>query len=150
MPRMTVTNRRTMLPADFLDAHHRHWNDAQTLFDLRRFANADHLYGFAAECGLKALMVVFGMPTNNGNPRLPEDRKHMDQDLWDRFESYRQGHSSGAAYALPNANPFKDWKTSDRYAHRSHFDQNRVELHRQGAEMVRELVKHAQRTGVLS
>jgi hypothetical protein len=38
--------------ADFLDAHYRHWQDAELLFGRGRLANADHLYGLAAECGL--------------------------------------------------------------------------------------------------
>ena len=41
--------------ADFSNAHNRHWQDAELLFCDRRWANADHLYGFSAECGLKAV-----------------------------------------------------------------------------------------------
>jgi len=44
------------MTADFLDAHERHWTDAEILFAQGRFANADHLYGLSAECGLKWLM----------------------------------------------------------------------------------------------
>lgn len=55
---------------DFLDAHDRHWNDAEYLFAALRWANADHLYGLSAECGLKRLMIAFGMPvTTSGNPQ---------------------------------------------------------------------------------
>ena len=43
-------------PANFVDAHHRHWEDAQLLFRNHRWANADQLYGLCAECGLKAVM----------------------------------------------------------------------------------------------
>lgn len=46
---------------DFMDAHHRHWEDAELLFNASRWANADHHYGMVAECGLKRLMIVFGM-----------------------------------------------------------------------------------------
>ena len=35
----------------FLDAHNRHWKDAELLFCRARLANADQLYGFSAECG---------------------------------------------------------------------------------------------------
>lgn len=49
------------MKTDFHDAHERHWDDAERLFEAQRWANADHLYGVAAECGLKWLMVHFGM-----------------------------------------------------------------------------------------
>ena len=39
----------------------RHWEDAELLFSEKRLANADHLYGFSAECGLKAVMEALGM-----------------------------------------------------------------------------------------
>jgi len=38
---------------DFLDPHDRHWEDGERLFGVSRWANADHLYGLSAECGLK-------------------------------------------------------------------------------------------------
>lgn len=41
-------------PADFPDAHARHWQDAERLAQAGRWANADQLYGYSAECGLKA------------------------------------------------------------------------------------------------
>ena len=49
-------------PADFVDAHFRHWGDAELLFTNGRWANADQMYGFSAECGMKAVMVALGMP----------------------------------------------------------------------------------------
>ena len=52
-------------PADFVDAHRRHWEDAELLFDHQRWANADQLYGLSAECGLKAVMQILGMPVDD-------------------------------------------------------------------------------------
>ena len=49
-------------PADYSDAHRRHWEDAELLFTNARWANADQSYGFSAECGLKAMMQSRGMP----------------------------------------------------------------------------------------
>ena len=46
---------------DFLDAHKRHWADAELLYNEDRWANADHLYGMAAECGLKRLILLFAL-----------------------------------------------------------------------------------------
>lgn len=133
--------------ADFLDAHDRHWHDAELLLNGNRLANADHLYGMAAECGLKRLMMEFGMPVKtDGSPSAPKDRIHADK-TWDEFESYRTGYVAGAAYAIGMANPFTDWKVDQRYAHRSEFDRRRVEAHRTGTENVRNLIAKARQQG---
>ena len=57
---------------DYSDAHDRHWEDAELLRTRGRLANADHLYGFSAERGLKAAMQSL---------RMPFRKKHV-QDLW--------------------------------------------------------------------
>lgn len=138
------------MQADFLDAHERHWQDAETLFQMQRWANADHLYGMAAECGLKRLMLAFGMPydTADDRPAQKNDRKHADG-IWARFEAYRCGHHQGAGYALPAPNPFDNWDVAQRYARQSSFDQARVDAHRTGADWVRGLVHKALRDGLI-
>ena len=134
---------------DFLDAHDRHWRDAEQLFASTRLANADHLYGMAAECGLKHLMSAFGMPvTNDGDPTRQADRKHADN-VWARYETYRSGQLQGASFTLPASNPFIGWNISQRYASQSRFDQNRVERHRDGAETVHDLIKKARKDGLI-
>lgn len=62
------------MQADYLDAHERHWEDAEHLFQSGRWANADHLYGLAAECGLKKLMLAFGMSYDTSRDR-PDNKK---------------------------------------------------------------------------
>jgi len=139
------------MQADFQDAHHRHWADAERLFRAQRWANADHLYGVAAECGLKRLMLAFDMPydTAKDRPDLETDRKHV-KVIWNRFESYRDGHPQGSGYALLSvANPFDDWDVSDRYAHQSNFDEARAKSHHAGAQAVCELIKKAQLEGLI-
>jgi hypothetical protein len=139
------------MQANYQDAHERHWGDAELLFRAQRWANADHLYGMAAECGLKRLMLVFGMPydTTRDRPSHKADREHA-KGIWARFESYRCGHHQGAGYVLPNAsNPFHDWDVSQRYAHQSNFDQARSESHQAGAQVVSGLVRKAQREGLI-
>jgi len=133
---------------DFLDAHQRHWDDAELLFKEERWANADHLYGLAAECGLKRLMLAFGMPFNQdrGEPANRKDLVHANA-VWDRFESYREGRGLGTEYVLPALNPFQGWRISDRYAHRSDFDPGRAQVHRDGATIICRLVETAQREG---
>ena len=133
---------------DFLDAHHRHWDDAEMLFKQSRWANADHLYGVSAECGLKQLMIAFGMGVDAaGSPLNKEDKVHA-QTAWLRYETYRSGHGA-AAYVLPQITPFDDWAVSQRYAHRSNFDSAHVQAHRQGAEAVKHLITQATQNGLL-
>jgi hypothetical protein len=59
--------------------------NAELLLGQERLANADHLYGMAAECGLKYLMLKLGMPFNHpkDRPEKVEDRKHADL-IWNR------------------------------------------------------------------
>jgi hypothetical protein len=136
--------------ADFHDAHHRHWDDAGQLFAKDRWANADHLYGFAAECGLKCLMLIFGMSfdTVEDRPSNKDDRVHVDK-VWVRYESYRSGHHSGTNYPLPTTNPFSNWDASQRYAHQSDFGEPLASSHRDGANQVRKLIKKAQLEGII-
>jgi hypothetical protein len=137
------------MQSDFLDAHARHWDDAESLYLSERWANADHLYGIAAECGLKRLMMRFGMEVDEetGRPTDSKDRKHVNG-AWERFESYRRGKEEGTRYVLPS-NPFCAWDVSDRYAHQSNFDRSRAQSHQAGARIVRELIKKAQLEGLI-
>lgn len=136
--------------ADFLDAFERHLQDAELLLESSRLANADHLFGIAVECGLKQLMLKFGMPydTTRDRPAEKDDQAHANR-IWDRFENYRSGHALGMGYALAIANPFHDWDISDRYAHRTGFDEQRALQHRQGADIVNKLMQQARRDGWL-
>lgn len=138
------------MAADFQDAHNRHWEDAEILKLKGRWANADHLFGLAAECGLKCLMLKFGMPydSSRDRPHHREDRVHADE-LWTRFESYRSNHSAGTGFVLSSANPFLNWKISQRYDHQNDFDEPRTETHKSGAWEVRTLVMQAMRRGWL-
>lgn len=138
------------MQADFLNAHERHWVDAEYLFQAQRWANADHLYGLAAECGLKRLMLAFGMPydATRDRPDKSQDRTHANG-IWARFESYRCGHHQGTGYALTTSDPFADWDVAQRYAHQANFDQARVLAHQSGADSVRKLIKKAQKEGLI-
>lgn len=132
--------------ADFLDAFERHWVDAELLFKKERLPNADHLFGVAAECGLKRLMLSFGMPCKDNGPKDIKDRKHANE-IWNRYETYRSGRGS-LDYILPQ-NPFTDWDVSDRYANSSNFNSAKVSKHQAGARTVRDLIKKAQLAGIL-
>lgn len=138
------------MQADYLDAHQRHWEDGELLFEAGRWANADQLYGLSVECGLKRLMLAFGMryDATKDKPEAKVDQVHADG-AWVRFESYRCGHHRGVGYGLPNSNGFDGWKIEQRYAHRSNFDAVRAQKYRIGAEQVRQLIRKAQLEGLI-
>ena len=134
----------TVYPADFFDAHRRHWKDAELLFGHNRWANADQLYGLSAECGLKAVMKTLGMPVDRtGTPTMQKHRVHV-QDLWPIFVRFAGGRN-GAWYLslLPSGSPFVDWSHHDRYANRSHFQKIHVKSHREAARKIRAMIQHA-------
>lgn len=138
------------MQADFLDAHERHWNDAEHLLQAQRWANADHLYGMAAECGLKRLMLAFNMPYDptQDRPANQQDRVHADG-AWSRLQTYSSGHVQGTGYVLAANNPFGNWHVSDRYAHQSNFNQAYVQAHQMGAQTVCNLIAQARRDGLI-
>ncbi len=136
------------MDTDFVNAFARHFDDAELLFNHQRFANASQLYGLAAECGLKALMTKFDMPLSSNSPQDKKDRVHADG-VWQRYESYRSGHISGAAYGLTTQNPFSQWSVNQRYWKTSCITQQDVLMHQQGATLVKNLVTKAQLAGLL-
>ena len=123
---------------DYLDAHDRHWEDAELLFQEGRLANADHLYGLSAECGLKAIW-----------PGREVERLHLDGGLWDRFVAEYNSQNRPIPLTLPMANPFREWRIAHRYVARRCFTQRHVEENRQAAEQVREFVREYLRGGLI-
>ncbi len=124
-------------PADFADAHRRHLEDADLLFDHARWANADQLYGLGAECGLKAVLTMEDVSIQG------RYRQHVQQ-LWPEFVSFANGRRGADHLSrLPGGEPFKDWSHHDRYAHRRHFDEVVVAPHRNAAREVRVMVRDA-------
>lgn len=137
-------------PADFLDAHARHWEDGERLCQARRWANADYLYGLSAECGLKALMARTGMRTwRTGSPGDLRYRVHVDK-LWPVFLSFAHGRPAGKYVTLlPPTSPFRKWHVSQRYAHQNLITKALAQAHRDGARGVRSVVHQARKDGVL-
>ena len=131
--------------ADFTDAHQRHWEDAELLFEHDRWASADHLYGLSAECGLKAVMVGLGMSVDeSGAPREREHRQHMPE-LWLVFEAFARKRDGGAYLALfSDGKPFADWSIDGRYANRRHFQSANVTPHQDAARQVADVVQRAE------
>lgn len=139
------------MKTDFGDAATRHWEDAELLCNNKRWANADHLYGVAAECALKAVMVMLGMQTkpDDGSPADPGHRRHIDC-IWSVFESFAAGRSEGRYNEmLPPGTPFADWDVAQRYAAHYEFSKERVTLHRNAARTVRRILGRAKLDGSL-
>lgn len=124
--------------ADFADAHRRHLEDADLLFDNDRWANADRLYGLSAECGLKAVMVELGLSVDARGRPSPKYREHVHR-LWPLFVDFVET-AAELWSEFPDEAPFDDWSPHDRYAHREHFQVGDVEPHRNAAELIRRMV----------
>ena len=131
-------------PADFVDAHERHWGDANSLFDQGRWANADLLYDYSAECGLKAVMLSLGMRVDpQGSPVTTAHRNHV-QFLWPEFKSFVAGQiGKGLLRRLPAGEPFADWSHHDRYAHHEHCDRAAADRHREATRGIRDIVQNS-------
>jgi hypothetical protein len=136
---------------DYRDAAERHWEDAGFLINKNRKANADHLFGLAAECALKAVMLGLGMQLRpDGAPVESRHRKHVDS-LWGEFCSFAQGRN-GAKYAAmvsSVANPFSGWNISQRYEHRANINQAIVKKHEKDAESAMKVLREAYHDGVI-
>jgi hypothetical protein len=107
---------------DFKESARRHWVDAELLRQAGRTLNAGQLYGFMAECGLKALLVAHGLPIEpNGDiKRRPVTayRKHP-PDLTRQISTlaiFPDGRAATRYLAmLPDLAHFDDWSIDHRY-----------------------------------
>ena len=124
-------------PADFADAHRRHLEDADLLFENARWPNADHLYGLSVECGLKAIMLRLGMDI----ALRPEHKKHLPE-LWRVFKGFAREHGGGRYVdLLSDCGRFKNWSVNNRYARRRNFQDEDVRPHRDAAWGISEVVR---------
>ncbi|MEE8525688.1 MAG: hypothetical protein V3T72_17260, partial [Thermoanaerobaculia bacterium] len=105
---------------DYREAALRHWQDAKYLGAGKRPANADQLYGLAAECALKyAMVVALGAPMTPAGDLIDRShRRHIDE-LWSEYQTSVAGRR-GSRFLSPLSrfadNPFKDWSIARRYA----------------------------------
>ena len=136
------------MSTDFLDASERHFADAELLESQGRPHNADHLFGFSAECSLKAVMVRLGHPVDlDGSPQ--KHKNHVDA-LWVKFQSFSSGLLD-AKYVVhvPPSNPFANWKAEQRYWGRAAFGAPDLAAHRAAARHCRLLLDELILDGVL-
>ncbi len=137
------------MATDFYNAFHRHRKDGDILYRKKRWANADHLYGLSAECGLKALMVKLGMPVDqSGVPEKPF-KIHINQ-LWIHFKSFASGKLPSHYFLhLSSQNPFHNWKIGQRYENESGFNQTTVYPHRKEVQKIKSMLNKAKSDGIL-
>lgn len=141
-------------PPNYPTAARRHKRDADTLHKdpVPRLDNADHLYGFAAECALLGSLRVLHQAGAYTQLTLGKDGSIEDNDLrrsghirelW----SHMIGRVSRMDRALNtifapfsnhrdglNRNPFHDWGVNDRYGDDGTAKKDRVLAHQSGAD----------------
>jgi len=121
---------------NFTASTKRHFQDAQLLEANNRRANAGQLYGFCAECGLKALLIALGYPTDadgspvdrkehkKQDPNVPYIREHINKltKIMTQIDVYASGRNGAKYIALiPNIGLFSDWLVDHRY-----YDQQQI------------------------
>jgi hypothetical protein len=126
------------MATNFCHAAQRTFRDAAILEKADRLASADHLFGLAAECALKAILAGLGVIPRQGKPPKPYD-VHMPK-IWEQFSAYVSGRSD---YSLPDENPFEVWQIDHRYEADETFTVARVQKHKAGARRVAELLDRA-------
>ncbi|WP_300809074.1 hypothetical protein [uncultured Desulfovibrio sp.] len=137
------------MSTDFYDAFSRHDADADLLLENGRWANADHHYGLAAECALKALLLQQGIPPNNGD--MPSGRQYRPyrthiNHLWDSYQNFMQTRND---YPIPADNPFQDWDISQRYASKTDITEQAARSHAAAVGTLKNIIKQAIFDGVL-
>jgi hypothetical protein len=119
-----------MVKVNFSASAKRHFDDALFLEKDSRIANAGQLYGFCAECGIKALLISLGYPTDadgspidrkehkKQDPQVPYIREHINKliEIKNEIDTYASGRSGAKYLALiPNIDSFSDWLVEHRY-----------------------------------
>ena len=132
---------------NYADAAKRHWDDAQSLHQNGRWPNADHLYGFSAECALKAVMVALGMQLNPQGVPPRQYQKHVNQ-LIRHFRTFVQGNG-GAHYAgmLSGDSMFSGWSIHQRYFHSREITESQAQQHYRDALTSKRILDQARLDG---
>jgi len=135
------------MSTNFRDASARHFEDAVLLEAQARPHNADHLFGFSAECSLKAVLVGMGQPVGPGDAPIGY-KNHIDV-LWARFQSFSSGVLDAKYLAyVPTTNPFASWQAEQRYWGRTSFSAPNLATHRAASDACYQLVRELILDGV--
>lgn len=106
----------------------RHFVDAGILEERRRLANADQLYGLAAECAIK--WVWSSLP----NPMV--QRSHINQ-IWGQLPLQQwQKRYPGLYRILKSSRPFDGWSVEQRYGRDDVVSETMLAGHREAAKRI--------------
>ncbi|MDP2834681.1 MAG: hypothetical protein Q8Q28_15550 [Pseudomonadota bacterium] len=123
-----------MASPDFRAAAERHYEDGVLLSEQGRLPGADHFFGIAAECAIKAALeaaCVLKLDAR-GMPNKPFDQ-HC-PGIWNEYAIAHGGHASLSRLPLPQNNPFLGtWQITDRYKEGGAVNSNALAAHRFGA-----------------
>jgi hypothetical protein len=120
---------------NFAQSAVRHWSDAVTLEGAGRTDNADQLFGFAAECGIKSALVEYPAIYKDG--AIDERYKKHINELWSRVALQSLHKRFPALLAvLRLGNPFHDWSTSQRYGSDKAIATEALERHKNYAKRI--------------
>lgn len=130
----------------FADAAKRHFRDADYLRNDSRLPSADHLYGFAAECAVKSLLLRFTEVTM-GSPKPeaphPEDPTrtiefgHINELVRD-VKVLARGRTGAALHAAldDDLRAFKKWGVHYRYSDGGYAQSAVVDKRRDAAQHI--------------
>lgn len=128
-------------PPAFDKSAKRHLADATHLHSAGRDVTADHLCGLAAECALKALVLIgLGGRLDKGFVHDPDGnamRKHVGggkESTWSAVSSLASGRLDAEVSGLLVGDPFHDWDVSDRYSDGAHITRAVLDRHLDGAK----------------
>ena len=140
----------------YAQAARRHMVDAEALRGSNRLANAGQLYGFVAECGLKALLVACGVQADpsGGIPQGHKLRQHM-PNLHGRIAVAGSLIPNGSLASqfitsMSHTSKFSDWSVDHRYWSDSTLPLTSVPNWRLAAQEVLEMMDKAKEAGVLA
>lgn len=142
---------------NFYQAAKRHFSDAELLMENKRHPNAGHLYGFAAECGIKSLLVWNGLPTDPktgdivGKQEKKKFRVHVHKlaNNINTLHAYLDGRGAAKYLVMiSNIDKFLNWTEEHRYYIESALPQSFSDW-RKAAQEVMYMLDQATLDGVI-
>jgi hypothetical protein len=101
---------------NFRESAKRHYNDAELLLSNTRQANAGQLYGFAAECGLKALLIWHGYSPDPAAGDIDRNYHIHINRLVNNVASSLSGRGADKYLSMiPSISNFSTWTIEHRY-----------------------------------
>jgi hypothetical protein len=148
------------ITTNYADAARRHLVDADDLLSRNRQANAGQLYGFAAECGLKALLLACGVPKSadggidSGHHlrvHIPKLHSRIDDDIVNGGSLIPDGRLATKYMAMVSGSikNFSDWAVDHRYWQESALPLASVAAWQVAATAVAALLDQAKQDGQL-